>query len=96
MKNKQRLHDSAFKARVALEAIKGEKTMAEIASTYKVHPTQISRWRKIALEGMKESFADPTDKGARESEEIQDELYKEIGQLKVELDWLKKKSDLLR
>jgi transposase len=96
LKDKKRLHDSAFKARVALEAIKGVKTMAEIASTYKVHPTQINRWRKIALEGMKESFTDPKDKGAREAEEIQDELYKEIGQLKVELDWLKKKSDLLR
>jgi transposase-like protein len=92
LKNKQRLHDNAFKARVALEAIKGEKTLAEIASFYKVHTTQISRWRKKALEGLKEIFADSKDNGARESEELQEELYKEIGRLKVELDWLKKKS----
>jgi transposase-like protein len=96
MKDKHRLHDNAFKARVALDAIKGDKTLSELASHYKVHTTQISRWRKKALDGLVEIFADSKDNGARESEELQDELYKEIGQLKVELDWLKKKSAQLR
>jgi transposase-like protein len=92
MKGKQRLHDNAFKARVALEAIKGTKTLAEIASYYKVHPTQIARWKKKVLEDLPEIFEDSRGHNERESEQIQDELYKEIGQLKVELDWLKKKS----
>ena len=95
MTSKKRLHDSAYKARVALEAIKGNKSLAEIASFYKVHTTQISRWKKRALEGLSEIFSSSHENGAREAEELQDELYKEIGRLKVELDWLKKKSALL-
>ena len=94
MTSKKRLHDSAYKARVALEAIKGNKSLAEIASFYKVHTTQISRWKKRALEGLSEIFSSSHENGVREAEELQDELYKEIGRLKVELDWLKKKCDL--
>lgn len=94
MSSKKRLHESKYKARVALEAIRGERSLAEIASLYKVHTTQITRWKKKALEGLEQIFSNSHEKAAREAEEMQDELYKEIGQLKVELDWLKKKSGL--
>lgn len=94
MNNKRNKHDSAFKARVALEAIKGEKTLAEISSIYGVHSTQITRWKKQALEGLERIFSGHHEKAANDSESLQGELYKQIGQLKVELDWLKKKSGL--
>jgi transposase len=92
---KKKQHDSKFKARVALEAIKGEKTIAEISSMYGVHSTQITRWKKKALEGLVDIFSNNQEKVAKETDRVQDELYKQIGQLKVELDWLKKKSGLL-
>ena len=92
---KKKQHDSKFKARVALEAIKGEKTISEISSMYGVHSTQITRWKKKALEGLADIFSNNHEKVAKETDKVQDELYKQIGQLKVELDWLKKKSGLL-
>jgi len=92
MNGKRTKHDPRLKAKVALEAIRGEKTMAEISSMYKVHSTQIARWKKQALEGLQVTFSGNHEKQAQEAEQIQDELYKQIGQLKVELEWLKKKS----
>lgn len=77
-------------AKVALEAIRGEKTIAELSSEYEVHRTQIVNWRKRALEGMVEIFQGKGEK-LRE-EKVIDELYRQIGQLKVENEWLKKKS----
>jgi transposase-like protein len=77
MKNKRRNHTPQFKAKVAFEAAKGDKTIAQLASEYGVHPTQITQWRKQLLELQ---------------EKLTSELYQQIGQLKVELDWLKKKS----
>lgn len=88
-------HDAVLKARVALEAIKAEKTTAQIASEYSIHPNQIRLWRQRLLEGLPELFSDRPQKVQRESEQLQEELYKQIGQLKVELDWLKKKSQQL-
>lgn len=88
-------HDAAFKARVALEAVKGEKTLAELSSEYSVHANQIGQWRKQLLEELPNLFSDRKKKAEREREEVESELYKQIGQLKVELDWLKKKSKLL-
>lgn len=88
-------HDAAFKARVALEAVKGEKTLAELSSEYSVHANQIGQWRKQLLEELPNLFSDRKRKAEREREEVESELYKQIGQLKVELDWLKKKSKLL-
>ena len=82
------------KVQVALAAIKGEKTMAQIASEYQVHPTQIGLWKKQALENMAESFKDNRKKEKQSEFEHQqqlDNLYKVIGQRDIELDWLKKK-----
>lgn len=78
-----------FKARVALEAIKEEKTTAEISSEYKVHATQISSWKRRGLSGIKESFIN-SDRGRGQEEELREQLYAQIGQLKVENDFLKK------
>lgn len=88
-------HDATFKARVALEAIKGEKTMAQIASEYGVHPNQIGQWKKRLLKDLPSIFSDRRKREGKEAQAEKDELYRQIGQLKVELDWLKKKSQLL-
>ena len=90
--NLRKNHDSTFKAKVALEAIKGEKTMAQISSEYGVHANQIRQWRQRLLEEMPGVFSDRRQKKDKQSEEMTAELYRQIGQLKVELDWLKKKS----
>ena len=85
-------HDSALKAKVALEAIKEEKTIAQLVSEYGVHPNQIGQSKKHLLEELPSLFSDKRKKADKEGEELKDELYKQIGQLKVEVDWLKKKS----
>jgi transposase-like protein len=87
-------YDASFKAKVALEAIKGERTIAEISSESGVHTNQIRKWRKQALEELPDIFSGGRKKRELSSEELESELYKQIGQLKVELDWLKKKSSL--
>ena len=79
------------KAAVALEAIKGELTIAQIASKYEVHPTQISSWKKQAVEMLKIGFTDKRKKENFDQQRITDELYKTIGQRDMELAWLKKK-----
>lgn len=84
-----------FMAKVALAAIKEETTIAELSSKYEVHRTQIGNWRKQALEGLVEVFKGKRDKSKKDNERLVDELYRQIGQLKVENEWLKKKSALL-
>jgi len=88
-------HDAAFKAKVALEAAKGERTLSQIASEYGVHPNQIGQWRKRLLKELPSLFSDRRKKADGEGEELEAELYRQIGQLKVELEWLKKKSKIL-
>ena len=95
VRSMRRQHDAAFKARVALEAIKGEKTIAQIASEYSVHPNQIRQWRQRLLEELPQVFSDRRQRAEQDSEELQAELYRQIGQLKVEVEWLKKKSQQL-
>ncbi len=73
-----------FKAKVALVAIKEEKTIAELSSKYEVHRTQIANWRKRALGGVQETFKGKQGKTNKENEKLVDELYRQIGQLKVE------------
>ena len=78
--------------RVALEAIKGQKTANEIASEYGVHPTQIAQWKKQALDELPNVFERPSSERARTEEALIASLYQQIGQLKVEVDFLKKKA----
>jgi len=94
MGSMRRRYDSAFKAKVALEAIKGERTVAEIASECGVHPNQIAKWKKQLLEGAHEIFSRDRKQNKRKTEDLESELYQQIGKLKVELDWLKKKSQI--
>jgi len=88
-------HDAAFKAKVALEAVKGEKTLAQLAGQYGTHPNQIGQWRKKLLKELPALFSDKGNCLDKDHGELEDELYRQIGQLKVELEWLKKKSKLL-
>lgn len=92
MQRKQ--HSAEFKAKVALEAIKGLKTVNEIASELGVHPTQITQWKKQALEALPDAFSTRKSQVHKAQDSLTSELYQQIGQLKVELDWLKKKSGL--
>ena len=96
-RSKQRRSFSAeMKARIALEAIKGQKTIQEIASHYGVHPSQVTNWKRQAVQGTPALFADGRSHPDASDEELKAELYQQIGQLQVELDWLKKKSGLSR
>ena len=92
MKNSRRRHGAEFKARVALEAIKGIRTINEIAAEYEVHPSQINKWKKQMLSELPGIFSSRRQKAAQDEEALRDRLYQQIGQLKVELDWLKKKT----
>jgi len=95
MGNIHKKYPPSFKAKVVLEAIREEKTSAELASKYEVHPSQIRKWKRIATSGIIELFTDNRQKRDKEQNMLIEELYKQIGQLKVELDWLKKKSGLI-
>ena len=92
MGKKRKRHSSQFKAKVALEAIKGAKTTNELAALYEVHPTQISAWKKRLLEEVDSIFSSRRKREQDDDEALKARLYQEIGQLKVELDWLKKKA----
>jgi transposase-like protein len=91
----RRRHTGAFKAKVALEALRGEKTIAQLSSEYGVHSNQIRQWKKKLVEELPAIFSDRRRRSDKEGEELTSELYRQIGQLKVELDWMKKKSELL-
>jgi transposase-like protein len=91
----RKTYDAAFKAKIALEAVRGEKTIAQIAGEFSVHPNQIRQWRAHLLEILPEMFSNRKPQQEKAQGELVDELYRQIGQLKVELDWLKKKSQIL-
>jgi transposase-like protein len=88
-------YSNDLKARVALEAIKGHKTANEIAAEYGVHPTQIAQWEKQALDGLLDLFSTRISEQASSEEALIASLYQHIGQLKVQVDWLEKKSKAL-
>ena len=81
-----------FKAKVALEAIKGQRTLSELAAEYDIHPNQIGIWKKKLLEVAPEVFGHGKDREAERAKEERDRLYKKVGQLQIEVDWLKKKT----
>ena len=90
-KKKRRKFTREFKSRVALEALREQHTLSELASKYNLHPNQISAWKKQAKESLPEVFG--TVQRDTDNERLISGLYEEIGRLKVQLDWLKKKSD---
>ena len=89
---KRKMFSARIKAQAVLEAIRGEKTLNEIASGYGVHPNQLGQWKRQALEALPEVFNQRRDKSRADQEALVDRLYQRIGQLEVELDWLKKKT----
>jgi transposase-like protein len=93
---KHRKFSAELKAKIAVEALKGQRTVQEIASSYSVHPTQVTSWRKQLLDFSAEAFTTGRLRSDQLDEQLKTELYAEIGRLKVELDWLQKKSGLSR
>ena len=92
--SKRKQHSAQFKAKVALEALKGLETTSQLASEYGVHPTQISHWKRPLLEGAEALFAGSRDQTDKRGEVLQAQLYAQIGRLKIENDFLKKKAAL--
>ena len=88
MKQNRRKHSPSFKARVALEALKGEETTAELSSRFEVHPGQIRTWKRELTEGATSIFGDNHDQKKKSGEALIAQLYQQIGQLKVERDFL--------
>ncbi len=98
MQRQRKQYAGTFKAKVALETIKGQRTLQEIASSYGVHPNQITKWKKQLVDGAADVFISGRDRSGVEGaeEQVRAELYQQIGKLQVELDWLQKKSGILR
>jgi transposase len=88
-------HPPSLKAKAAVEAIKGHETASQIAQTYRVHPMQVGFWKKQALAGRPDVFSNGHGQLQQQADTEKGELYKQIGQLKVELDFLKKRAELL-
>jgi transposase-like protein len=91
MSRKRRVFTDKFKAKMALEAVKGVKTLAELAAEYQVHPNQISDWKKHLLAEAAELFCRKKGGTAKTEEELTAPLYEEIGRLKMDVKWLEKK-----
>jgi putative transposase len=92
MARKRKSHSAALKAQVALAAVKGDKTISELAAMHGVHPTLIHAWKKQLLDNAEELFQSSAKSSSAEHEALQAQLYEQIGRLKTELDWLKKKA----
>jgi putative transposase len=91
MGRQRRKFSSALKARVAIEAIKGHRSISELAGDHQVHPSQITQWKKQLLASAEQLFSDRRATEQKDQEELLAKLYQQIGQMKVELDWLQKK-----
>lgn len=92
---KRQQFSTSFKSKVALEAIKGHRTVNEIASEFEVHPTQVNAWKKQALEGLGGVFKVKAVQADKAALKEKDKLYQKVGQLQIEVDWLKKKMGIL-
>ena len=92
MARKRKIHSAAFKAQLALAALKQDRTVNELASQHGVHPTLIHNWRKQLLAGAADLFSHGSKNAAPDHEALQAQLYEQIGRLQMELDWVKKKS----
>lgn len=91
MAGKRKVHTAAFKAQVALSALKGDRTINELAGHYSVHPTLIHGWKKQLVIGAEGVFGNPAKAASEDAEARQAELFEQIGRLKMELEWVKKK-----
>lgn len=91
MMNKRKRYSAEFKAKVALDALKEQKTLSELANQYQIHSVQISNWKKQLLDGSALIFKNSTNNHQKKQQNLEAHLYQEIGRLKIELDWLKKK-----
>ena len=91
MRGKRRQYEAELKARVALAALKGDKTINEVAALFEVHPNMVTKWKQRALAELPRVFSEHPAQGASEAAVNEQRLYEQIGRLKVELDWLKKK-----
>lgn len=96
MGKQRRQFSAALKAKIAVEAIKGQKTVQEIGSSFSVHPNQVTNWKKQLLEFSPEAFSTGRIRSDEADEQLKASLYEQIGRLKIELDWLQKKSGLSR
>ena len=94
MKQTRKKHSPAFKAKVALAAIQGEHTITELASRFEVHPSQIHAWRKALVQGAPQLFENGAGRQEKDQEALTAQLYQQIGQLKVERDFLSRRSGL--
>ena len=92
MARKRKSYPAAFKAQVAVAAVKEDRTVNQLASKFDVHPTLIHGWKKQLLAGAEGVFSDGAKAAALDAEALQVELYEQIGRLKMELEWLKKKA----
>ncbi len=93
MSKRRKTYSATFKSKVALAAAKGDKTLSELAGRHGVHANQISMWKAQLLDGASEIFRDGRRKNRDDTSATEAELYEQIGRLKIELDWLKKKVD---
>jgi transposase-like protein len=92
MARKRRSYPAAFKAQVAMAAVKEDRTINQVASQFEVHPTLVHGWKKLLLAGAESIFSDGAKPAAVDVAALQAELYEQIGRLKMELEWLKKKA----
>ena len=96
MKRQRKQYSADLKAKIAVEAVKGQRTIQEIASHYSIHPNQVTLWKRQLLDGASEVFSNGREHAGEADEQLKAELYQQVGKLQVELDWLKKKSGMSR